>query len=219
MMDMSQVSPGRLWPRAFLLADFSWQIKHVWTALDSSLAAWLRYARYPKDVGNTDETVRWFHGLSTARALCDKGAGTVAHSPTHEEHTMKKMTLSALLVIASTAAASNAMAQDVAAGKTSFNKCMACHSIGEGAKNKVGPELNGLDGRKSGTVEGYNYSDANKNSGITWNEAQFKEYIKDPKAKVPGTKMAFAGIKNENEINNLWSFVSQFDKDGKIKGQ
>ena len=94
---------------------------------------------------------------------------------------------------------------------------MACHSIGEGAKNKVGPELNGLDGRKSGTAPGYNYSDANKNSGITWNEAQFKEYIKDPKAKIPGTKMAFAGIKNEKEINDLWAFISQYDKDGKTK--
>ena len=130
---------------------------------------------------------------------------------------MKKLTLSALLVIASSAAASNAMAQDVAAGKTSFNKCRACHSIGEGAKNKVGPELNGLDGRKSGTAEGYNYSDANKNSGITWNEAQFKEYIKDPKAKIPGTKMAFAGIKNEKEANDVWAYISQFDKDGKKK--
>jgi cytochrome c len=138
---------------------------------------------------------------------------------THEEHIMKNPTLSALLVIATSAAASSALAQDVAAGKTSFNKCMACHSIGDGAKNKVGPELNGLDGRKSGTVEGYSYSDANKNSGITWNEAQFKEYIKDPKAKVPGTKMAFAGIKNETEINNLWAFLSQFDKDGKTKAQ
>ncbi len=132
---------------------------------------------------------------------------------------MKILTPSALLVIATFAAASNAQAQDVAAGKASFNKCLACHAIGEGAKNKVGPELNGLDGRKSGTVEGYSYSDANKNSGITWNEAQFKEYIKDPRAKVPGTKMTFAGIKSENVINNLWTFVSQFDKDGKIKGQ
>jgi cytochrome c len=158
--------------------------------------------------------------LSTASALCHKGGGTVAPSPRNpEEPIMKNLTLSALLVLATSAAASSALAQDVAAGKTSFNKCMACHAIGDGAKNKVGPELNGLDGRKSGTAEGYNYSDANKNSGITWNEAQFKEYIKDPKAKVPGTKMAFAGIKNENEINNLWSFVAQFDKDGKIKGQ
>jgi cytochrome c len=130
---------------------------------------------------------------------------------------MNKLTLSALVIIASSALASAALAQDAAAGKTSFNKCLPCHSIGEGAKNKVGPELNGLDGRHSGTVEGYNYSDANKNSGITWNEAQFKEYIKDPKAKVPGTKMTFAGIKNETEINNLWAYVSSFDKDGKQK--
>jgi cytochrome c len=134
---------------------------------------------------------------------------------------MKKLTLSALVVIASSAVASAAFADDIdlAAGKTSFNKCLACHAIGEGAKNKVGPVLNGLDGRKSGTAADYNYSDANKNSGITWNEAQFKEYIKDPKAKIPGTKMAFAGIKSENEINNLWAYVSQFDADGKIKAK
>ena len=130
---------------------------------------------------------------------------------------MKKLTLSALAVIASSAATTAALAQDVAAGKTSFNKCMVCHSIGEGAKNKIGPELNGLDGRKAGTAPDYNYSDANKNSGITWNEAQFKEYIRDPKAKIPGTKMAFAGIKNEKEANDLWAYVSQFDKDGKKK--
>jgi cytochrome c len=130
---------------------------------------------------------------------------------------MKKMTLSVLVVIGSTALASAAMAQDVAAGKTSFNKCMACHAIGEGAKNKVGPELNGLNGRKSGTAPGYSYSDANKNSGITWNEAEYKDYIKDPKAKIPGTKMVFAGIKNEKEANDLWAFLAQYDKDGKIK--
>jgi cytochrome c len=130
---------------------------------------------------------------------------------------MKKTTLSTLVVIASSVAGTAALAQDVAAGKTSFNKCMACHSIGEGAKNKVGPELNGLDGRKSGTAAGYAYSDANKNSGITWNEAQFKEYIRDPKAKIPGTKMAFAGIKNDKEVNDLWAFLSQYDKDGKTK--
>jgi cytochrome c len=127
---------------------------------------------------------------------------------------MKILTLAALIVVASSA---TAMAQDVAAGKTSFNKCLACHAIGEGAKNKVGPELNGIDGRKSGTADGYSYSDANKNSGITWNKETFLEYIKDPKAKIPGTKMVFAGIKNENEANNLWAFLSQYDKDGKTK--
>ena len=159
-----------------------------------------------------------FRGLSTTGPLCHNGCGTVVPPPENlKEHTMKKLTLSALVLIASSAAATGALAQDVAAGKTSFNKCMACHAIGAGAKNKVGPELNGLDGRKAGTVEGYSYSDANKNSGITWNEAQFKEYIKDPKAKIPGTKMAFAGIKNDKEVNDLWAFISQYDKDGKTK--
>jgi cytochrome c len=130
---------------------------------------------------------------------------------------MNKFTFSALVVFASLATASSALAQDAAAGKTSFNKCMICHSIGEGAKNKVGPELNGLDGRKSGTAPDYNYSDANKNSGITWNKDQFLEYIKDPKAKITGTKMAFAGIKNETEAQNIWAYISSFDKDGKQK--
>ncbi|MGM4919864.1 cytochrome c-550 CycA [Tardiphaga sp. 813_E8_N1_3] len=130
---------------------------------------------------------------------------------------MKSVTFGALIVLAASTASSFALAQDVAAGKSSFNKCLACHAIGENAKNKVGPELNGLTGRKSGTAEGYSYSDANKNSGITWDEATFKEYIKDPKAKIPGTKMAFAGIKKETEVNDLWAFLAQFDKDGKIK--
>jgi cytochrome c len=130
---------------------------------------------------------------------------------------MNKLTLSALVIFASSAAASAALAQDAAAGKTSFNKCLACHAVGDGAKNKVGPQLNGLDGRKAGTSPDYSYSDANKNSGITWNEALFKEYIKDPKAKIPGTKMVFAGIKTENEINDLWAFLAQYDKDGKTK--
>jgi cytochrome c len=130
---------------------------------------------------------------------------------------MNKLTLSVLVVVSSTAAASGALAQDAAAGKTSFNKCMACHSIGEGAKNKVGPELNGLDGRKSGTAPDFSYSDANKKSGITWNKDQFLDYLKDPKAKIPGTKMVFVGIKNEKEANDLWAYISQFDKDGKTK--
>ncbi len=81
-----------------------------------------------------------------------------------------------------------ASAQDVAAGEKSFRKCLPCHSIGPGAQNKVGPEQNGLDGRKSGTVPGYSYSQANKNSGIVWSEATFKEYIVDPRAKIPAPR-------------------------------
>lgn len=127
---------------------------------------------------------------------------------------MKKLGFSLVLLAASVSVAG---AQDLAAGETSFKKCAPCHAVGEGAKNKVGPVLNGLDGRKSGTVEGFNYSEANKNSGITWNDETFAEYIKDPKAKIPGTKMVFAGIKNEKEIKDLWAFLKQFAADGKKK--
>ena len=115
------------------------------------------------------------------------------------------------------AAAGAARAQDVAAGENSFKKCAICHSIGEGATNKIGPELNGLDGRKAGSASGFDYSDANKNSGIVWNEASFKEYIKDPKAKIPDTKMIFAGIKNDKEVDDLWSYLKQFDAEGHVK--
>lgn len=108
-----------------------------------------------------------------------------------------------------------AAAQDAAAGERSFAKCRACHQIGEGARNLVGPQLNGLIGRHSGSAEGYAYSAANKNSGLTWDEATFAEYIKDPKAKIPGTKMIFAGIKGEKEVKDLTAFLKQFDKDGK----
>src|SRR5262245_30673325 len=86
---------------------------------------------------------------------------------------------------------SSTRVQDVAAGEQSFKKCLPCHSVGEGAKNKVGPLLNGLEGRHSGTIPEYSYSDANKNSGLTWDEATFKDYIKDPRAKIPNTKMIF----------------------------
>jgi cytochrome c len=127
---------------------------------------------------------------------------------------MKSWILAAAIVAAWAGAA---CAQDVAAGENSFKKCLPCHSVGEDAKNKVGPVLNGLEGRKSGTVEGYNYTDANKNSGITWDEAVFKEYITNPRAKIPGTKMVFAGVSNENERGNLWAYLKQFDAAGKKK--
>ena len=122
-------------------------------------------------------------------------------------------------LIAATLALSSitAQAQDLAAGEQSFKKCLPCHSVGEGAANKVGPQLNALDGRKAGTAPGYSYSDANKNSGLVWDEATFKEYIVNPMAKVPGTKMAFPGIKNQTEVANLWGYLKQFGPDGKIK--
>lgn len=114
-------------------------------------------------------------------------------------------------------AAHNADAQDLAAGENSFKKCLPCHAVGEDAKNKVGPILNGLEGRHSGSIPGYSYTDANKNSGITWTEAEFLDYIKDPRAKIKGTKMIFPGIKNETEATNLWAYLKQFDASGKKK--
>ena len=125
---------------------------------------------------------------------------------------MRKLLIAAVISVAGTGVAA---AQDLTAGATSYKKCVTCHDVGPTAKNKVGPLLNGLNDRKSGTVAGYNYTDANKNSGIVWNEASFLEYIKDPKAKIPGTKMVFAGIKNETEAKNLWAYIKQYAADGK----
>lgn len=111
-----------------------------------------------------------------------------------------------------------AEAQDLAAGEASFRKCLPCHAIGEDAKNnRVGPVLNGLDGRKAGTVEGYSYSPFNKESGIVWSADTFRDYIRSPQAMIPRTKMSFAGIRNEKEITDLWAYLVRFADDGKLK--
>ncbi|RYE34574.1 MAG: cytochrome c family protein [Hyphomicrobiales bacterium] len=128
---------------------------------------------------------------------------------------MKTTVATAALLAAIWLAATPASAQDAAAGEKSFAKCRACHQVGETAKNVIGPALNGLFGRQSGTVEGYSYSPANKNAGIPWDDASFAAYIKDPKAKMPGTKMVFAGIKNDKEITDLTAYLKQFGADGK----
>ena len=110
-----------------------------------------------------------------------------------------------------------ALGQDVEKGSTLFKQCAVCHKIGPGATNSIGPELNGLDGRHPGSVANYTYSDANKNSGIVWNEQTFEDYIKDPRAKIPGTKMIFAGIKNEQQAKDLWAYLKQYDAQGDVK--
>lgn len=127
---------------------------------------------------------------------------------------MRKLLIAATILVAG---AGMAGAQDLTAGATSYKKCVTCHDVGPTAKNKVGPLLNGLDGRKSGTIAGYNYSEANKSSGITWSEATFLEYIRDPKARIPGTKMIFPGIKNEGDAKSLWAYIKQYDAEGKTK--
>jgi cytochrome c len=125
----------------------------------------------------------------------------------------------AALIVATTGPAmlQKAAAQDVEKGQHAFNKCLPCHAVGPDAENKVGPELNGLDGRPAGSAADFNYSAANKNSGIVWNEANFKDYIRSPQAKIPGTKMVFAGITNPQEIEDLWTYLKQFDANGDIK--
>jgi cytochrome c len=106
----------------------------------------------------------------------------------------------------------SAQADDVADGKKVFAQCQACHQVGEKAKNAVGPVLNGLFGRPAGTVPGFKYSEANKNSGITWDEDTFKEYIKDPRKKIPGTKMIYAGLKDEEKVGDLIAYLHSFDE-------
>ena len=127
---------------------------------------------------------------------------------------MRGLVFVALLAVA---CSGEVRAQDAAAGEKVFVVCKACHQIGENAKNVVGPVLNGIIGRKAGSVPGYAYTAANKNSGITWDEPTFREYIKDPKAKIPGTKMTYAGLKDEQKISDLVAFLKQFDGDGKKK--
>jgi len=126
---------------------------------------------------------------------------------------MRSATLLVLLAISAAAfsAVSNAArAQDSSAGEKTFNVCRACHEIGNDAKNAVGPVLTGVVGRKAGTYPGYAYSDANRNSGITWDEATLQEYLKNPRAKVPGTKMIFAGLRKDDDIVNVIAFLKQY---------
>jgi len=127
------------------------------------------------------------------------------------------MRKSMMIVLALSTATTVVHAQDPAAGQNSFALCQICHAVGEGAQNKLGPILNGLDGRRSGGVAGYDYSDALKNAGIVWSEATFKEFIANPAAKVPGTKMTLSFTRGDKDATDLWAYVKQFGPDGKIK--
>ncbi|MGH9916624.1 MAG: c-type cytochrome [Pyrinomonadaceae bacterium] len=105
-------------------------------------------------------------------------------------------------------------AGDATAGATVFKKCAACH-VADTDKNKVGPSLNGLFGRTAGTHPSFNYSSAMKaagTGGLVWDTASLRDYLHDPKAKVPGTKMAFPGLKDDTEISNLEAYLKQYSK-------
>lgn len=105
-----------------------------------------------------------------------------------------------------------ASAADVNAGKAVFNRCKICHRLEADAPSPVGPNLHGLFGRKAGTLAGFNYSEAMKNSGVVWDEDSLTKYLRDPKGFMPGNKMAFPGIKNETELQNLLAYLKEATK-------
>jgi cytochrome c len=101
-----------------------------------------------------------------------------------------------------------AHAQDAEAGQKAFKQqCGLCHDTAAG-KNRVGPSLFGIVGRKSGSVEGFHYSDANKNSGLTWDQATLDKYLTDPRAAVPGTTMTYAGVKNDQQRHDIITYLA-----------
>jgi cytochrome c len=106
-------------------------------------------------------------------------------------------------------AAGPAVAADVEAGKTAFKKCALCHTT-ETGKNKIGPSLFGIVGRKSATVENFNYSEAMKKFDHTWDEGTLDEYLADPRGTVPGTKMIFPGIKEKTERDDVIAYLETF---------
>lgn len=121
---------------------------------------------------------------------------------------------------AGAAPAATAAAGDPEKGANVFKKCMACHAVGEGAKNKVGPELNGIIGRKMGSIEGFNYSDTLKEhnaKGDVWTAEILMSYLANPRGYMPGVKMVFAGLPKESERADLEAYLGQFGLDGKKK--
>lgn len=120
----------------------------------------------------------------------------------------------ALILAALSLGAAPAQASDAAAGEKVFNKCKACHQVGEKARNRVGPVLNGIVGRAAGSAEGFRYSDALSESGLTWDEATLAAFLADPKATVPGNKMAFPGLRKDEEIADVIAFLASYDADG-----
>src|SRR4030081_722484 len=127
-----------------------------------------------------------------------------------------RMRVSNLAAMVIAAISPPAAAQDQAAGELVFKQCNICHQVGENARNEVGPILNGIIGKKAGTAPDYEYSPAFKKVSLVWDDSSLKEYIKDPKSLFPGTKMGFAGLKDERKIADLLAYLTKSTADGKL---
>ena len=120
---------------------------------------------------------------------------------------MRKILLASVILISGGTVAAQAADGDAAAGKTVFNVCKACHTIEAGGPNRVGPNLHGIVGRKAGSADGFSYSQAVKDAGYVWDEQKLDTYLKDPKAALPGNKMAFAGVKDDAKRADLIAYL------------
>lgn len=131
----------------------------------------------------------------------------------------KGLAAAAVALLLSTPAMAQDVAGDAAAGEKTFRQCGACHAVGAGAKNKVGPELNGVIGRKPGSIEGFSYSAAMKTYGEShvWDAATLAVYLENPRKVVTGTKMAFAGLRKPEDRANVIAYLAQFNADGSKK--
>jgi cytochrome c len=121
---------------------------------------------------------------------------------------MRQSLLATLMIAGACLAGASAQAAgDADAGKTLFNKkCALCHSVVQG-QNKIGPSLYGVVGRKAGTLDGYNYSEAMKNANRTWDDATLSDYLTAPRQKIPGVKMIFAGLPDDTDRANVIAYL------------
>jgi len=123
---------------------------------------------------------------------------------------MKIWAGAAVAVIVGFATQSSAQSGDAAKGQRVFNQqCRACHTLEKGGAQAIGPNLHGVFGRKAGTAEGFAFSEAMVKSGIVWDDKTMAEYNRDPKGKVPGTKMVFNGVKQQGQLDDLVAYLKQ----------